>query len=148
MAAAQRLSRTATIATKLPSTALTFGGSDERIQGRAVLTRLLSKNNTLLFGAEIHRINLHHRLQQPKLRAATTTTRRPLPKRRFICQENWPGAWGLRSGILVGHRPLQPRAAPVVCLQNGRIQPGVAGGRAVLPESRLPLFIPKSWPEF
>ncbi|GHB84035.1 TonB-dependent receptor [Persicitalea jodogahamensis] len=35
-----------------------FGGSDERIQGRAVLTRLLSKNNTFLFGTEIHRINL------------------------------------------------------------------------------------------
>lgn len=35
-----------------------FGGSDERIQGRALLTRLLSKNNTLLFGAEFHRINL------------------------------------------------------------------------------------------
>ena len=35
-----------------------FGGSDERIQGRAVFTRLLSKNNTLLFGTEFHRINL------------------------------------------------------------------------------------------
>ncbi len=35
-----------------------FGGSDERIQGRAVLTRVYEKNNTLLFGTEIHRINL------------------------------------------------------------------------------------------
>jgi hypothetical protein len=35
-----------------------FGGSDERIQGRAVLTRVFEKNNTLLFGTEIHRINL------------------------------------------------------------------------------------------
>ena len=35
-----------------------FGGSDERIQGRAVLTRVLSKNNTLLLGTEVHRINL------------------------------------------------------------------------------------------
>ncbi len=35
-----------------------FGNSDERIQGRAVLTRVFEKNNTLLFGTEIHRINL------------------------------------------------------------------------------------------
>lgn len=35
-----------------------FGNSDERIQGRAVFTRVFEKNNTLLFGTEIHRINL------------------------------------------------------------------------------------------
>lgn len=35
-----------------------FGGSDERIQGRAVLTRVFEKNNTLLFGTEVHRIHL------------------------------------------------------------------------------------------
>ena len=35
-----------------------FGSSDERIQGRAVLTRVFEKNNTMLFGTEIHRINL------------------------------------------------------------------------------------------
>ncbi len=42
---------------------MTFDGADfdrfdERIQARAVLTRLLNGNNTLLFGAEAHQINL------------------------------------------------------------------------------------------
>ncbi|MBU1820255.1 MAG: TonB-dependent receptor, partial [Bacteroidetes bacterium] len=35
-----------------------FDRFDERIQGRAVLTRLLGGNNSLLFGAEVHQINL------------------------------------------------------------------------------------------
>jgi hypothetical protein len=44
---------------------MTFDGDnfdrfDERIQGRAVLTRLLGGNNSLLFGAEVHQINLQN----------------------------------------------------------------------------------------
>ena len=38
--------------------ALDFGRASERAQGRVVLTRLLPKNNSLLFGAEAHTITI------------------------------------------------------------------------------------------
>ncbi|TDB63416.1 TonB-dependent receptor [Arundinibacter roseus] len=37
-----------------------FGRFDERIQGRTVLTHQLKGSNTLLFGAEVHQINLRN----------------------------------------------------------------------------------------
>ena len=40
-----------------------FGRSSERMQGRAVLTRLLPNNNSLLFGTEISRVNLQNMVQ-------------------------------------------------------------------------------------
>ncbi|ADB39598.1 TonB-dependent receptor [Spirosoma linguale] len=40
-----------------------FGRSSERWQGRAVLTRLLPANNSLLFGAEAHAITLKNTVQ-------------------------------------------------------------------------------------
>lgn len=39
-----------------------LGRFDERLQGRVVLSRLLTGNNTLLFGTEIHRLNLANRM--------------------------------------------------------------------------------------
>ncbi|GAB3020908.1 TonB-dependent receptor [Spirosoma pulveris] len=40
-----------------------FGRSSERLQGRAVLTRLLPGNNSILFGAEAHGITLKNTVQ-------------------------------------------------------------------------------------